>query len=145
MSSGVAAPEVIELSSDDDEGLPVPGPSALALAPSSPLDVKPPLLADVDVKPLLLPPLYPPGYGALVTFKTEEPLPTPVPVATEAPRPKALPPPRLCRQFWKSGDYVVAHCNPDAAAPGRFDRPNLAWSLPPSTSAIPLIFVDVDW
>ncbi|TVU34108.1 hypothetical protein EJB05_15936 [Eragrostis curvula] len=129
MSSGAAAPEVIELSSDDEdeEELPVPGAGALALvrrAPSSPPDVKPPLLADVDVKPLLLPPLDhpPPGYGAIVPVKTEDPFPTPVPVATEAPRPKALPPPRLCRQFWKSGDYVVAHRNPDADAPGGRNR-----------------------
>ncbi|GJM94168.1 hypothetical protein PR202_ga10787 [Eleusine coracana subsp. coracana] len=135
MSSGAAAPEVIELSSDDEEEdeLPVPGASALALtrrAPPSPPDIKPPLLADADVKPLLLPPHYPPGYGALVPVKTEVPLPAPVPVAVEAPRPKALPPPRLCRQFWKSGDYVVAHRNPDADVPGRFGYPNLAGASP---------------
>ncbi|GJN18653.1 hypothetical protein PR202_gb05835 [Eleusine coracana subsp. coracana] len=122
MSSGAAALEVIELSSDEEEEdeLPAPGASALALtrhAPSSPPDIKPPLLPDADVKPLLLPPHYPPGYGALVPVKTEVPLPAPVPVAVEAPRPKALPPPRLCRQFWKSGDYVVAHRNPDADVP----------------------------
>ncbi|KAK3164548.1 hypothetical protein QOZ80_1AG0020860 [Eleusine coracana subsp. coracana] len=127
MSSGAAAPEVIELSSDDEEEdeLPVPGASALALtrrAPPSPPDIKPPLLADADVKPLLLPPHYPPGYGALVPVKTEVPLPAPVPVAVEAPRPNALPPPRLCRQFWKSGDYVVAHRNPDADVPGSRNR-----------------------
>jgi hypothetical protein len=97
--------------------------------PLRPVLVKLPLLADADVKPLLLPPLYPPGYGSLVPVKTEEPLLTPVPVALEAPRPKALPPPRLCRQFWKSGDYVVSHRNPAAAIPGRFGRPNLAGSL----------------
>jgi hypothetical protein len=135
MSSGAAAAaaEVIELSSDDDEeeeGLLVSSALALARrAPSSPPDVKPPLLGDADVKPLLLPPLYPPGYGALVPVKTEEPLLTPVPVALEAPRPKALPAPRLCRQFWKSGDYVVAHRNPDAAGSGRCGRPNLAGRL----------------
>jgi hypothetical protein len=110
--------EVIELSSDEDEE-PVPSTTALARhAPSSPPDVKPHLLADVDVKPLLLPPpLHPPGYGALVPVKTEEPVP--VPVATLTPPPRALPPPRLCRQFWKSGDYVVARRNPDADVPGR--------------------------
>ncbi|KAK3161025.1 hypothetical protein QOZ80_1BG0070650 [Eleusine coracana subsp. coracana] len=127
MSSGAAALEVIELSSDEEEEdeLPAPGASALALtrhAPSSPPDIKPPLLPDADVKPLLLPPHYPPGYGALVPVKTEVPLPAPVPVAVEAPRPKALPPPRLCRQFWKSGDYVVAHRNPDADVPGGRNR-----------------------
>jgi hypothetical protein len=110
--------EVIELSSDEEEE-PVPSTTALARhAPSSPPDVKPHLFADVDVKPLLLPPpLHPPGYGALVPVKTEEPVP--VPVATVSPPPRALPPPRLCRQFWKSGDYVVARRNPDADVPGR--------------------------
>ncbi|KAJ1283887.1 hypothetical protein BS78_03G161500 [Paspalum vaginatum] len=113
--------EVIELSSDDEEE-PVPSTTALAFrAPSSPPDVKPHLLADVDVKPLLLPlPLHPPGYGALVPVKDEEPVP--VPVATASPPPRALPPPRLCRQFWKSGDYVVARRNPDADAPGGRNR-----------------------
>ena len=111
MTSGA---EVIELSSDDEEE-PVPSSTALARRrPSSPPDVKPPLLADADVKPLLL---HPPGYGALVPVKTEEPVP--VPVATASPPPRALPPPRVCRQFWKSGDYVVARRNPDADAPGR--------------------------
>ena len=83
----------------------------------APPDVKPHLLADVYVNPLLLlpPPLHPPGYGALVPVKTEEP----VPVATVSSPPRALPPPRLCRQFWKSGDYVVARRNPDAVRPGR--------------------------
>ena len=110
--------EVIELSSDEDEE-PVPSTTALARhAPSSPPDVKPHLFADVDVKPLLLPPpLHPPGYGALVPVKTVEPVP--VPVATLTPPPRALPPPCLCRQFWKSGDYVVARRNPDADVPGR--------------------------
>jgi hypothetical protein len=119
MSSGA---EVIELSSDDDEG-PAPGSTALARrAPSSPPDVKPYLLAEADVKPLLLPlPLHPPGYGALVPVKTEDP------VATVSPPPRALPPPRLCRQFWKSGDYVVARRNPDANTPGRL----LAGEMPP--------------
>ncbi|KAL5652685.1 hypothetical protein ACJX0J_038143, partial [Zea mays] len=51
--------------------------------------------------------------GALVPVKTEEP----VPVATVSSPPRALPPPRLCRQFWKSGDYVVTHRNPDAVGP----------------------------
>lgn len=115
MSSGA---EVIELSSDDEEE---PAPSSTALvrhAPSSPPDIKPHLLADADVKPLLLPPpLHPPGYGALVPVKTEDAVP--VPVAIASPPPRALPPPRLCRQFWKSGDYVVARRNPDADAPGR--------------------------
>lgn len=112
--------EVIELSSDEDEE-PVPSTTALIHhAPSSPPDVKPHLLADVDVKPLLLlpPPLHPPGYGALVPVKTEEP----VPVATVSSPPRALPPPRLCRQFWKSGDYVVARRNPDVAGPGGRNR-----------------------
>ncbi|XP_062213135.1 protein MICRORCHIDIA 6-like [Phragmites australis] len=116
MSSGAAAAEVIELSSDDEE--PVPSASALALAPSSPPDIKPHLLADVDVKPLLLPPPHPPGYGALVPVKTEEP----VSVPTASPPPRALPPPRLSRQFWKSGDYVVARRNPDADNPGGRNR-----------------------
>ncbi|KAL6597872.1 hypothetical protein ACP70R_046677 [Stipagrostis hirtigluma subsp. patula] len=126
MSSGDPAAEVIELSSDDDEEEePVPSTST-ALArrdpPSSPPDVKPFALAlDADVKPLLLPlPLHPPGWGALVPVKPEEP--APVPVATASPPPRALPPPRLCRQFWKSGDYVVAHRNPDADAPGGRNR-----------------------
>ncbi|RLN25607.1 hypothetical protein C2845_PM07G12310 [Panicum miliaceum] len=114
MSSGA---EVIELSSDEDEE-PVPSTTALARrAPSSPPDVKPRLLAEADVKPLLL---HPPGYGALVPVKTEEPVP--VPVATASPPPRALPPPRVCRQFWKSGDYVVARRNPDADAPGGRNR-----------------------
>ncbi|OEL25249.1 Protein MICRORCHIDIA 6, partial [Dichanthelium oligosanthes] len=79
------------------------------------------LLADVDVKPPLLPlPLHPPGYGALVPVKTEDPVP--VPVATTSPPPRALPPPRVCRQFWKSGDYVVARRNPDSDAPGGRNR-----------------------
>ncbi|KAF0920968.1 hypothetical protein E2562_037854 [Oryza meyeriana var. granulata] len=42
-------------------------------------------------------------------------------VAASSPSTKtkvALLPPRLCRQFWKSGDYIVAQCNPDADAPG---------------------------
>ncbi|CAO2165205.1 unnamed protein product [Urochloa humidicola] len=118
MSSGT---EVIELSSDDEEEL-VPSTTALACRdPPSPPDVKPNLLADADVKPLLLPlPLHPPGYGALVPVKTEDPVP--VPVATASPPPRALPPPRLCRQFWKSGDYVVARRNPDADAPGGRNR-----------------------
>ncbi|CAO2203725.1 unnamed protein product [Urochloa humidicola] len=118
MSSGA---EVIELSSDEDEE-PVPSTTALARRdPPSPPDVKPNLLEDADVKPLLLPlPLYPPGYGALVPVKTEDPVP--VPVATASPPPRALPPPRLCRQFWKSGDYVVARRNPDADAPGGRNR-----------------------
>ncbi|KAG2598389.1 hypothetical protein PVAP13_5KG358400 [Panicum virgatum] len=118
MSSGA---EVIELSSDEDEE-PVPSTTALARrAPSSPPEVKPLLFADADVKPLLL---YPPGYGALVPVKTEEPVPVPVPVpvATASPPPRALPPPRVCRQFWKSGDYVVARRNPDADAPGGRNR-----------------------
>jgi len=45
-----------------------------------------------------------------------------VPVATASPPPRALPPPRVCRQFWKSGDYVVARRNPDADAPGGRNR-----------------------
>ncbi|XP_062201828.1 protein MICRORCHIDIA 6-like [Phragmites australis] len=135
MGSGAAAAEVIELSSEDEEPVPVPragaGAGALALArraPSSPPDVKPRLLAGADVKPLpllppLLPPLHhPPGYGALVPVKAEEPAPVPVPVATASPPPRALPPPRLGRQFWKSGDYVVARRNPDADAPGGRNR-----------------------
>ncbi|KAG2589358.1 hypothetical protein PVAP13_5NG240100 [Panicum virgatum] len=114
MTSGA---EVIELSSDEEEE-PVPSTTALARRrPSSPPDVKPPLLADADVKPPLL---HPPGYGALVPVKTEEPVP--VPVATASPPPRALPPPRICRQFWKSGDYVVARRNPDADAPGGRNR-----------------------
>ncbi|KAF8696628.1 hypothetical protein HU200_036246 [Digitaria exilis] len=119
MSSGA---EVIELSSDDEEEEPSPGTTALArLAPSSPPDVKPHLFDDADVKPLLLPlPLHPPGYGALVPVKTEDPVP--VPVATASPPPRALPPARLCRQFWKSGDYTVARRNPDADAPGGRNR-----------------------
>nr|CAB3473301.1 unnamed protein product [Digitaria exilis] len=119
MSSGA---EVIELSSDDDEEEPSPGTTALArLAPSSPPDVKPHLFDDADVKPLLLPlPLHPPGYGALVPVKTEDPVP--VPVATASPPPRALPSARLCRQFWKSGDYTVARRNPDADAPGGRNR-----------------------
>jgi hypothetical protein len=47
-------------------------------------------------------------------------------VATVSSPPRALPPPRLCRQFWKSGDYVVACRNPDAAGPGRLGALALA-------------------
>ncbi|VAH76837.1 unnamed protein product [Triticum turgidum subsp. durum] len=115
MRSGGAA-EVIDLSSDDDEeSLPFPSTSAVTIAPSSPRDVKPYELA--DVKPLLYP-IQPPGCYALVPVKDEEPVP--LPLAAEAPR--VLPPPRLCRQFWKSGEYVVARRNPDADAPGGRNR-----------------------
>ncbi|KAL6882128.1 hypothetical protein ACP4OV_011600 [Aristida adscensionis] len=126
MSSGDAAAELIELSSDEEEE-PAPSTTALALAlacrdpPSSPPDIKPHALAlaldAADVKPLLLP-LEPPGYGALVPVPVKAEEPAPVPIATASPPPRALPPPRLCRQFWKSGDYVVAQRNPDADAPG---------------------------
>ena len=84
MTSGA---EVIELSSDDEEE-PVPSTTALARRrPSSPPDVKPPLLADADVKPLLL---HPPGYGALVPVKTEEPEPSLVPSSATATRGRGL-------------------------------------------------------
>jgi hypothetical protein len=116
MRSGGASAEVIDLSSDDDEEpvpVPVPSTSAVAIGPSSPRDIKPYEL--VDVKPPLLYPLQPPGCRALVPVKSEEP----VPLAFEASEPpRSLPPPRLCRQFWKSGEYVVARRNPDADAPG---------------------------
>lgn len=115
MRSGGAA-EVIDLSSDDDEeSLPFPSTSAVTVAPSSTRDVKPYELA--DVKPLLYP-IQPPGCYALVPVKDEDPVP--LPLAAEAPR--VLPPPRLCRQFWKSGEYVVARRNPDADAPGGRNR-----------------------
>ncbi|VAH60423.1 unnamed protein product [Triticum turgidum subsp. durum] len=115
MRSGGAA-EVIDLSSDDDgESLPFPSTSAVTVAPSSTRDVKPYELA--DVKPLLYP-IQPPGCFALVPVKDEDPVP--LPLAAKAPR--VLPPPRLCRQFWKSGEYVVARRNPDADAPGGRNR-----------------------
>uniref|UniRef100_A0ACD5VRQ3 Uncharacterized protein n=1 Tax=Avena sativa TaxID=4498 RepID=A0ACD5VRQ3_AVESA len=117
MRSGGAAAEVIDLSSDDDEES-VPSTSAVAIAPSSPRDIKPHELA--DVKPLLYQ-LQPPGCHALVPVKDEELVP--VPLAFEASEPpRVLPPPRLCRQFWKSGEYVVARRNTDADAPGGRNR-----------------------
>ena len=123
MRSGSAAAEVIDLSSDDDEeSVPVPSTStsasavAIATTPSSPRDIKPYGLA--DVKPLLYPlQPPPPGCRALVPVKDEEPVPVPLAFETSEP-PRPLPPPRLCRQFWKSGEYVVARRNPDADAPG---------------------------
>uniref|UniRef100_A0ACD5VXV0 Uncharacterized protein n=1 Tax=Avena sativa TaxID=4498 RepID=A0ACD5VXV0_AVESA len=121
MRSGGASAEVIDLSSDDDddgESFPVTSTKAVATAPPSPRDIKPYELA--DVKPLLYQ-LQTPGCRALVPVKDEEPVP--VPLAFEASEPPwALPPPRLCRQFWKSGEYVVARCNPDADAPGGRNR-----------------------
>lgn len=135
MRSTAAAADVIDLSSDDDDEVPVPSTSAAAaaaarrVAPStSPRDVTP--YALVDVKPALLYPLQPPGVvvggsGALVPVKEELPLLTPVPLLAAGYSPStpstkvALPAPRLCRQFWKSGDYVVAQRNPDADAPGK--------------------------
>ncbi|KAF0897228.1 hypothetical protein E2562_034538 [Oryza meyeriana var. granulata] len=52
------------------------------------------------------------------------PVPVPVPLlaasSLSTKTKVALVPPRLCRQFWKSGDYVVAQRNPDADAPGYF-------------------------
>ncbi|KQK08254.1 protein MICRORCHIDIA 6 isoform X2 [Brachypodium distachyon] len=123
MRSGAAA-EVIDLCSDDDEeSVPVASTSALACrsAPFSAHDVSPCELP--DVKPLLYP-LHPPGCGALVPVKDEEPVPVPVPLAAEPSEPTRalLPPPRLCRQFWKSGEYTVARRNPDADAPGGRNR-----------------------
>lgn len=107
---------MIDLSSDDDEEpLPFPSTSAVTSAPSPPRDVKPYELA--DVKPLFYP-IQAPGCYALVPVKDEDPVP--LPLAAEAPR--ALPAPRLCRQFWKSGEYVVARRNPDADAPGGRNR-----------------------
>lgn len=138
MRSTAAAADVIDLSSDDDDEVPVPSTSAAAaaaarrVAPStSPRDVTP--YALVDVKPALLYPLQPPGVvvggsGALVPVKEELPVLTPVPLLAAGYSPStpstkvALPAPRLCRQFWKSGDYVVAQRNPDADAPGGRNR-----------------------
>ncbi|CAM0881328.1 unnamed protein product [Alopecurus aequalis] len=117
MRSGSAADEVIDLSSDEDEES-VPSTSAVAIATSSLRDIKPCELA--DVKPLLYP-LQSPGCRALVPVKNEEPVPLAF-EASEPPSPRALPPPRLCRQFWKSGEYVVARRNPDADAPGGRNR-----------------------
>uniref|UniRef100_A0A0D3EQ00 Morc S5 domain-containing protein n=1 Tax=Oryza barthii TaxID=65489 RepID=A0A0D3EQ00_9ORYZ len=106
--------------------------AARRVAPStSPRDVTP--YALVDVKPALLYPLQPPGVvvggsGALVPVKEELPVLTPVPLLAAGYSPSthstkvALPAPRLCRQFWKSGDYVVAQRNPDADAPGGRNR-----------------------
>uniref|UniRef100_A0A0D9V1W0 Morc S5 domain-containing protein n=1 Tax=Leersia perrieri TaxID=77586 RepID=A0A0D9V1W0_9ORYZ len=135
-----AAADVIDLSSDDDDEVPVPSTSASASArriasssSASPRDVIAPY-ALVDVKPnLLLYPLQPPGVvvgngngGALVPVKEEFAAPVPVPLLPAGSSPSAnkvsLPPPRLCRQFWKSGDYVVAQRNPDADAPGGRNR-----------------------
>ncbi|KAF0928154.1 hypothetical protein E2562_038061 [Oryza meyeriana var. granulata] len=96
-------------------------PSARRIVFASPRDVT--LYALVDVKPTLLYPLQSPsvGGGVLVPVKEELPVPVPVPLlAASSPSTKvALPPPWLCRQFWKSGDYIVAQRNPDADAPGR--------------------------
>uniref|UniRef100_A0A0E0JJY3 Morc S5 domain-containing protein n=1 Tax=Oryza punctata TaxID=4537 RepID=A0A0E0JJY3_ORYPU len=131
-STAGAAGDVIDLSSDDDDEVPVPSTSAAAaarrIAPStSPRDVTP--YALVDVKPALLYPLqFPGGGGALVPVKEELPVLTPVPLLAAGSSPSTtntkvtLPPPRLCRQFWKSGDYVVAQRNPDADAPGGRNR-----------------------
>lgn len=128
MRSGGASAEVIDLSSDDDEE-PVPVPStststssvAIAIFPSSPRDIKPYELA--DVKPPLLYPPQPPGCRALVPVKNEDPVPVPLAFEpSESEPPRVLPPPRLCRQFWKSGEYVVARRNPDADAPGGRNR-----------------------
>ncbi|KAL5228135.1 hypothetical protein ABZP36_016400 [Zizania latifolia] len=116
MRSGGA--EVIDLSSDDEEE-PVTSTSVRArfrrTAASSHRDVTPYELA--DVKPVLYL-LHPPGCGALVPVKEE--IPVPVPLSAE--HSPALPPPRLCRQFWKSGDYVIARRNPGADAPGGRNR-----------------------
>ncbi|XP_040377369.1 protein MICRORCHIDIA 6-like isoform X1 [Oryza brachyantha] len=133
-----SAAEVIDLSSDDDGGggqeelAPSTSGGARRVVPASPHDVTPNSL--VDVKPALLYPLQPPGVGvgvgggggALVPVKEELPLPLPVPLlaarASSSPGVPALPPPRLCRQFWKSGDYVVAQRNPDTDALGGRNR-----------------------
>jgi hypothetical protein len=71
------------------------------------------------VKPPLLYPAQPPSCRALVPVKNEDPVPVPLAFEpSESEPPRVLPPPRLCRQFWKSGEYVVARRNPDADAPG---------------------------
>lgn len=127
MSSGGAA-EVIDLSSDgddDEESLPFPSTSTITIAPPLTCDVKPYEVA--DVKPLLYP-IQPPGCYALVPIKDEEPVPLPLAAEASEP-PRALPPPRLCRQFWKSGEYVVARRNPDADAPGMLTAEILARRL----------------
>ncbi|KAG8051676.1 hypothetical protein GUJ93_ZPchr0001g30350 [Zizania palustris] len=120
MRSGGA--EVIDLSSDDDDEEPVTSTSFRRTTASSHRDVTPYELA--DVKPALYL-LHPPGCSALVPVKEE--IPVPVPLSAEhSPPPRALPPPRLCRQFWKSGDYVIASrnpgANPGADAPGGRNR-----------------------